>query len=57
MFGLGWLRDAVRMSEYLDDANGEKFFEQRFKDTLKNKLQPDLHLQAMLAAYVFGGWW
>jgi TM2 domain-containing membrane protein YozV len=40
VFGLGWLRDAVRIGEYVDDANGDLQYMEVLVVKMKNMKRP-----------------
>jgi hypothetical protein len=57
MFGLGWLRDMVRIPDYVRQANARPEHEDYAKDYMKLTAVPPTHASHVLAMVMLGTWY
>jgi len=55
MFGLGWLRDMVRIPDYVRQANARPDHEDYAKEYMKLTAVPPTHASHVLAMVMLGG--
>ncbi|XP_074101627.1 TM2 and DnaJ domain-containing protein wurst [Cotesia typhae] len=56
-FGIGWLRDLLRISTYVDDVNNHPHFVESFKLSVRHNRKPTFSTVRFIGALIVGYFW